>query len=404
MTALALSSEDRVLEAAPSRRLGGLRRREGEPVFFEGLPRVPVSMSMSVGRGGSIAAAAMPWPRVVAHPPAKGIVREIPPVAPPPPRDAPIGAAADATLAVIPTAAMPAAPVRRRSLRALLAALALHGAVALAALIGLPETPPEGGGLPEEATMVEFVDLGSNDRVDSEAGAPAPPVETREQAEAVPVEPPIEPAAWATAVAETPIEPIVVSQPEAEAPPVVEPEPIETPPVVATIAAEETVPPPPARPETVTAKPAPVKPARPEKPRRETKPMAERSVRDRERRPQTTAATGSVERRAGVAAGGAAAATAGELRSWRAAVLAALARAKRYPEAARALGESGRAVVTFTVGRDGRVAGVALAGSSGVAVLDRATLEMPHRASFPPLPAGVSAAQTFTAGVRYDLH
>lgn len=392
MVALALSPADRVLDA-PSRRRGGAgARREGEAMRLDGLPKVPVS--------------SVPWPRVVSHPPAKGIVREIPPVAPPPPRDAPVEAAAetDATLVVAPVAPVTGrSRPRRASLVGLVSALTLHAAIA-AGLLALPGSKPEGGGLPEEAAMVAFVELGSDDRVDSEAGAPAvvaPAVV--DEAVPTPVDPPtVDP----DVVAERPPEPVAAPDPIplAAEPVLPEPAPVETPPVLATTAsAPEAVPPPPAvRSAPPTPKRETTKP-REMAPRRDPAASAPRTRPDREAR-SATAAPGSVERRAGQAAGGAEATNAGVLRSWRAAVLAALARAKRYPEDARALGRGGRAVVTFTIGRDGSVAGVALATSSGVASLDRATLEMPRRASFPPMPAGIGGAQTFTAGVRYDLH
>jgi protein TonB len=174
------------------------------------------------------------------------------------------------------------------------------------------------------------------------------------------------------------------------------------PPAADTARSIETTPPP--RPVPV-AKPAPAPAERIVVPPRRTPPPA------KPKRPSVaagaagTAEAGAAERRAGSRgnAGEAGAAAADALRSWRAEILAALARAKRYPEEARALGRTGRAVIAFTLHRDGRVDGVTLVTPSGVAALDRASLELPTRARLPAMPAGAGATQSFTAAVRYDL-
>jgi protein TonB len=83
------------------------------------------------------------------------------------------------------------------------------------------------------------------------------------------------------------------------------------------------------------------------------------------------------------AAGGAASASA--VASWRAQVLAHLARFKVYPEQARDGGITGRAAIAFTLSRSGQVTASSLAGSSGAAVLDQATIAMLRRSQpFPP--------------------
>lgn len=75
---------------------------------------------------------------------------------------------------------------------------------------------------------------------------------------------------------------------------------------------------------------------------------------------------------------------------WGAAILSRIAWQQRYPAGARA---SGTARVLVTVGRDGRLAGARLAGSSGDAALDRAALEAVRRAGrFPPAPRGLEKA------------
>jgi TonB family protein len=105
----------------------------------------------------------------------------------------------------------------------------------------------------------------------------------------------------------------------------------------------------------------------------------------------------------GSAAAGAASAAA--MASYRARVLAHLARFKVYPDQARERGITGRAVLAFTLSADGQVTAAALAGSSGAAILDQATLAMVRRAQpFPPMPPGSPATLRFTAGIRYNLH
>jgi periplasmic protein TonB len=108
--------------------------------------------------------------------------------------------------------------------------------------------------------------------------------------------------------------------------------------------------------------------------------------------------------RTGSTGGTTAAAGAGELANWRARVLAHLARHKTYPDSAREDGTEGRATVSFALTPRGQVTAVALAGSSGSSVLDRATLAMVRRAApFPPMPGGGSGSASFTATIRYDL-
>ncbi|MCZ8315299.1 TonB family protein [Phreatobacter sp.] len=97
------------------------------------------------------------------------------------------------------------------------------------------------------------------------------------------------------------------------------------------------------------------------------------------------------------------AATTAAVAAWRQRVLAHLARFKVYPDHARDAGIRGRAAVSFTLSASGSVSSVAIATSSGAAVLDQATLAMVRRAQpFPPNPAGSPAS--FTAGINYSLY
>lgn len=77
-------------------------------------------------------------------------------------------------------------------------------------------------------------------------------------------------------------------------------------------------------------------------------------------------------------------------------IQAHLARHKR-----RANGR-GRAVVSFSISKSGRVTSVRLARRSGNAAVDRAALAMVRSASpFPPIPKGMKSRMSFTVPVRY---
>lgn len=264
-------------------------------------------------------------------------------------------------------------PAGHRWMAALTAALLLHG---LAVWALAPTVVPDAGEGAAAVLAIDFLALDAEDSVDATAGvAASPPTET-EVADKPESEPP--PETIASTVAPEPPQPDAVLPPEPVRPPEIAP------------------------PRSVDAAPAIRK--KPVEARR--KPIA-----PPERRPsppRAAAAPGATaERHSGgapvVGAAEMAAAREGELKSWRAAVLAALAAAKTYPEEARAQGRGGRAAVRFTIRRDGGVDGVALAASSGVATLDAATLAMPRRARFPAMPAAAGSSQSFTAGVRYDL-
>lgn len=69
-------------------------------------------------------------------------------------------------------------------------------------------------------------------------------------------------------------------------------------------------------------------------------------------------------------------------------VASRLQRQKRYPKAAKRKKIQGTVVVSFTIRRNGSVAGVRIARRSGHAMLDKEVLAMVRRASpFPPIPA-----------------
>ncbi|MGH8434894.1 MAG: TonB family protein [Pseudomonas sp.] len=70
--------------------------------------------------------------------------------------------------------------------------------------------------------------------------------------------------------------------------------------------------------------------------------------------------------------------------TWQSKLLSHLARHKRYPDDARRRGFEGTSRIRFSVDSEGKVLSVAMAGTSGSASLDRATLAMIRRAQ--PLP------------------
>lgn len=73
------------------------------------------------------------------------------------------------------------------------------------------------------------------------------------------------------------------------------------------------------------------------------------------------------------------------------ALLAAIARAQRYPERARRQGKSGAAVVSFVIQADGSLSAIRLARGSGHPELDQAALESLNRLGrFKPIPPGLN--------------
>lgn len=150
-----------------------------------------------------------------------------------------------------------------------------------------------------------------------------------------------------------------------------------------------------AEPKPEPPKPVPVKPKRVEPKKPSDRPPA----------PRTTAAP-RAERQAPAAsarAGAAAASTA--LPAYRQLLAAHLQRFKQYPTEAKAAGEQGTAILSFTVSRTGRVLTSRLAGSSGHAALDAETMAMIRRAQ--PLPAFPpemkQASLSFTVPVHFSL-
>ncbi len=189
--------------------------------------------------------------------------------------------------------------------------------------------------------------------------APGPEMQQAEEAAAPPPEPP---------------PPAVQEQ--------IPPAPPQQNPVVAAPLEAKPVPTPP-KPEPVRTEAKPEPKPKPVKPRPRPKP-AKRST-DHPSAPRTSAAPKADQRAERIAAAQAGAAAAAALPSYRQMLAAHLQRFKQYPAAAKAAGEQGVALLSFTVSRSGRVLSSRLARSSGHAALDAETLAMIRRAE--PLPA-----------------
>ncbi|MBN8943849.1 MAG: energy transducer TonB [Rhizobiales bacterium] len=333
--------------------------------------------------------------------------------------------------------------VRRRVSLSVVASVCLHaGALALALYLGLQTAASPSDG--EESVAVEIVagEAGAPAEQDTASGTEnttqvhagvetpveAPPTETVEPPQPPPpvqtaVQPPPEPQP-VTEQAEAPPPPPETPQPQQviEAPPpVVQPDPVpvatttDVAPVQAIVTPAPT-PPTPVTPPVVRREPPPVV-------RREQRPVRAQVTPPRrepttERRPAQPAqaatrrsapvgeGTGTRNSQASVgnAASGGAQASAAAVASYRQRVLAHLARFKVYPDQARERGIVGRAVIAFTLSHGGQVTASSLAGSSGAAILDQATVAMLRRAvPFPAMPEGGPMTMSFTAGIRYDL-
>lgn len=128
------------------------------------------------------------------------------------------------------------------------------------------------------------------------------------------------------------------------------------------------------KPEKPKAKPQPPKPEKKPDPPQE-KPAEQESV---DTPPSTAPAQKSAAPAPSVAS------QSNAMPSWQSDLLRHLSKYKKYPEDARRRGMQGTARLRFVVDAEGKVLSYSLAGGSGNASLDRATLEMIRRAQ--PLP------------------
>jgi protein TonB len=89
---------------------------------------------------------------------------------------------------------------------------------------------------------------------------------------------------------------------------------------------------------------------------------------------------------------------------WQSRVLGRLNAAKSYPSSARARRQQGVVLIRFTLDRSGAVLAVALAQSSGFALLDREALALPKRASPLPEPPEDMKGQRIELVVPVEFH
>lgn len=150
------------------------------------------------------------------------------------------------------------------------------------------------------------------------------------------------------------------------------------------------------RPVAVEPSPRPTDPRAAERARRSA--ARERQAR-RAERAERAAAAGAAPAPRGAEPQRPAAASAGEVASWRGAVVAHLGRFKASPPG----GGSGTVRVSFSVDRGGGVSGVRLSASSGDAALDGAALSMVSRASpVPPPPPGLGGRVSLSVPVHFS--
>ena len=92
-----------------------------------------------------------------------------------------------------------------------------------------------------------------------------------------------------------------------------------------------------------------------------------------------------------------------ELDAYRSALRREIERHKRYPARAKMMRKQGVVTVSFTIGADGSITGVAIAKSSGVEDLDNAALSAVNSArSIGPRPAGMGASISVPISFKID--
>jgi protein TonB len=190
---------------------------------------------------------------------------------------------------------------------------------------------------------------------------------------------------------EEPVEEVVEEEPPPEPiEEVVEPEPDLHPEVTPEVALPKVAPPPPPKP-----KPKVVRQEPPPKPKPE-----------KEARPPSTSAPSmpapEAQAQTAVARGIQPQPSRSQVVTWETAVLAALAREKRYPDAARRRGKEGTARVRFAVDGKGTVLWARLEGSAGNESLDREAEDLLRRVSpLPPPPSGTEVERVVP--IRFSI-
>jgi len=223
---------------------------------------------------------------------------------------------------------------------------------------------------------------------------PAPPKqETTPTPPAEATPPPPEPEA----VPPPPEPPVVAAEPPPPEPPPPEPPPPQS---EAPVAASEPPPPPPPLPQKQVVKKAP-KPV----PRHQEVPQPTQTYLPSLPPQPPTASAQSTPQTAMAATPVPAPVPSPEASAgYRALLSAWLESHKRYPDAARQRGEEGRAVLRFSVDRNGRVLDFAVTSSSGYPDLDQSVEEMMRGANLPPFPAGLPQQEMqVSVTIRFSL-
>lgn len=243
----------------------------------------------------------------------------------------------------------------RRYGAAAIAIVALHAALITAASFSYQRSEPAGFSGP--AILIDLPPAPAAPQIQTETDGVGP---VTQEAEAPPPELP------KTEMIEQLLPTPVQEKPVVAAPPKVEP-----------------------KPEPAPAKPQPIKDVK--KPIR--KQLAEAA--------RASKAERIAQEAPAISSGASAAATAA---AYRALLVAHLLRFKAWPAGAEARGENGKALVTFTVTRNGRVSGAKLTRSTGYASLDQEALAWIQRAQpMPAFPADMrEATMNFTAPLNWE--
>ena len=261
--------------------------------------------------------------------------------------------------------------------------VAAHAAAVAAALAYYAQTPPPGDLTP--AILVDMATATAAPQASPLDLAPGPQMQQAEPAAAQP-ESESQPTVT-SAIEPTPVQPTSEVPLQAEANPMPPAEPTRSTP------APQAAPAKPVRHEPVQRKR--VKSDRLAKPHdSETPPAPRWTAAPNVDRTSATISTAAVGMRA-----------AATMPSYRQLLAGHLQRFKQYPASARAAGEQGTAMLSFSVSRSGQVLGARLARSSGYADLDAETLAMVRRAQpLPPIPPEIpQATLSFSVPVNYSV-
>lgn len=273
------------------------------------------------------------------------------------------------------------APADRAGLRWTLSALAIvavHAGLIAGAIYWYREQPAAGA--PEPAIMIDMAPATAAPQAQPDDAAPGPDMLQADEQSAPPPEP------MPQQQVEEKIEPTPqLVKPEVEAPPEQKVEPTPPPPEPAAVAPKPPEPTPelpkPARAE-VKKKPSVTPPA-----------------------PRTTAPPRSQQRASAAAAAPSAGASRAASANYNQLIAAQLQRYKQYPSSSKAANEQGRAFISFTLDRSGRLLSARLTKSSGFAALDAETLAVVRRAQpFPPFPPDkAGSTDSFTVPISFFM-